>query len=125
LTLNVALRSSTAISLRIGYTSSAPIHASFSTILRRFSKEYPEIPLELLHASTGEQVEMLTERRLDLGFLRPSPVFPLPKGTTTRRLWTDPLEVFAPGDHALIQRRGSVTVPSLGRAPTATRRPNS
>jgi hypothetical protein len=60
LTLNVTLRSSTAISLRIGYTASAPIHASFSTILRRFSKEYPEIRLELLHASTGEQVEMLT-----------------------------------------------------------------
>ncbi|WP_342710196.1 LysR family transcriptional regulator [Bradyrhizobium sp. B124] len=39
---------------RIGYTGSAPIHASFSEILRRFSQAYPEIRLELLHASTSQ-----------------------------------------------------------------------
>ncbi|WP_375779343.1 LysR family transcriptional regulator [Bradyrhizobium sp. ma5] len=40
--------------LRIGYTGSTPIHASFSKILRRFSQAYPEIRLELLHASTSQ-----------------------------------------------------------------------
>ncbi|WP_375784675.1 hypothetical protein ACE10Z_33890 [Bradyrhizobium sp. Pha-3] len=45
--------------LRIGYTGSAPIHASFSKICR-FSQAYPEIGLELLHASTSQQAEMLT-----------------------------------------------------------------
>ncbi|OAF06266.1 hypothetical protein AYJ54_14155 [Bradyrhizobium centrolobii] len=103
--------------LRIGYTGSAPIHASFSNILRRFSQTYPEIRLELLHASTSEQAEMLTERRLDLGFLRPSPVFPLPKNLTIRRLWPDPLELFAPKDHLLLRKRGAIAVRTLASQP--------
>jgi DNA-binding transcriptional LysR family regulator len=103
--------------LRIGYTASAPIHASFSEILRRFARQYPEMRLELLHASTSEQTEMLTERRLDLGFLRPSPVFPLPKVVTVRQLWADSLEVFVPKDHPLASNRGPVAVKSLAGEP--------
>ncbi|UVO30195.1 LysR substrate-binding domain-containing protein [Bradyrhizobium arachidis] len=103
--------------LRIGYTGSAPIHASFSKILRRFSQTYPEIRLELLHASTSEQAEMLTGRRLDLGFLRPSPTYPLPKNVTIRRLWSDPLELFAPTDHPLVRERGPIAVPALKQLP--------
>ncbi|MES5482418.1 LysR substrate-binding domain-containing protein [Bradyrhizobium sp. INPA03-11B] len=103
--------------LRVGYTGSAPIHASFSKILRRFSRAYPEIRLELLHASTSEQAEMLTERRLDLGFLRPSPVFPLPRTMTLRELWPDPLELFAPKDHPLLRKRGAIAVQALAQQP--------
>ncbi|KWV48440.1 hypothetical protein AS156_18350 [Bradyrhizobium macuxiense] len=103
--------------LRVGYTGSAPIHASFSKILRQFSQAYPEIRLELLHASTSEQAEMLTDCRLDLGFLRPSPIFPLPKNITIRRLWPDPLELFAPKDHPMLRKRGAIAIQTMSSQP--------
>lgn len=106
--------------LRIGFTASVPMHDAFPRILKTFRQSYPKITVEVMHVQTSEQIRMIGDRDLDLGFLRPPyPSAPL-RGIQLVPMWQDQLAVFLCSDHplagmhqgipiALLQSEGFVT----------------
>ena len=56
--------------LTVGFVGSA-MAGVFSEILLAFRKRFPEVALTLQELTTGQQVEALRQRRIDIGVLRP------------------------------------------------------
>jgi len=86
----------------LGFTSSAPLHDLFPRILRRFRALCPEAVVEVRLMSTGEQLEALAARTLDVGILRPASWFRPSPDLAVRSLWRDQLHVFLADDHPLL-----------------------
>lgn len=84
-------------SLRIGFAANAA-HEALPAIVRRYRAEYPRVRLTLHELASGEQVEALRERRLDVGFLSQA----LPKDEfQSKPVLRDRLLVALPAGHPL------------------------
>jgi DNA-binding transcriptional LysR family regulator len=94
--------------LRIGFTGSVPVFAAFPRLMQAFRRRYPRIELDLLHLSTAEQLQALSEHRLDVGFLRPSPEFRAPASIQARTLWEDELVLALAQGHPAARSRGAL-----------------
>lgn len=57
--------------LRIGFTFSTPLTPFFAAVINRYRRAYPHVSLTLHELATLRQLEGLTQRTLDLGFIRP------------------------------------------------------
>ena len=86
--------------LRIAFTASVPLFDEFSAMLRDFRTRYPEVELDLQHMTTGEQIAALTAGQIDIGFMRPSPVFRIPVPIREQTLWRDELMLALPARQA-------------------------
>ena len=93
----------------IGFSSSVPFTAVVVDALSAFRDAYPAVRLNLTEMPRGEQIEALTDERIDVGFIRgfETPSFSIP--IEVRMLLTEPLLVAMRSDHPLA---------SLGRLPT-------
>lgn len=89
--------------LRLAFTASVPLFDGFPRLLGDFRQRYPHIEIDLEHMTTGEQIAALSEGRIDLGFMRPSPAFRMPGPVRERTLWHDELVLALPAGHALAQ----------------------
>jgi DNA-binding transcriptional LysR family regulator len=99
--------------LAMGFTSSAPMLALFTRILRGFRSRYPAATVEARLMSTGQQIAALNRGEIDVGFIRPAHWFKPAAGVSVRPIWRDELNVFLPDDHPLLAREGALRVETL------------
>ncbi len=99
--------------MRIGFTASVPMFDAFPRLLQDFRQKYPGARADLIHMSTGSQLKALSEKSLDVGFLRPSPLFSPPPTIEVISLWKDRLAVTLPSYHALSKGEGPISIAKL------------
>jgi DNA-binding transcriptional LysR family regulator len=84
--------------IRIGFISTAG-YEIVPNLMRRFRKLYPEVEFSLRNILTNEQIEMIQNATLDVGFLR-LPVGEI-KGVDITTVHTEPFVVVLPLNHVL------------------------
>lgn len=99
--------------IRVAFTASVPMFEAFPGIVQRFRERFPAARADLLHMSTGQQLQALAEKTIDVGFLRPSILFSPPPDITTRELWTDRLVVVLPDQHPLSRQQKPIAMAAL------------
>ena len=57
--------------LRVGFTFSTPLTPLFAAVINRYRQAYPHVTLTLHEMATLRQLDGLTQRTIDLGFIRP------------------------------------------------------
>lgn len=61
--------------IRVGFTASVPMQDMFPRAVHAFREAHRHAKLELVHMSTGQQLQQLENGEIDIAFLRPSPQF--------------------------------------------------
>ena len=91
--------------LALGFTSSAAAHAYMPRTLRACRQRHPQISLALSEANASEITEAVRSGQLDCGFLR----VPItrPEGLVFEALFTEPVMLALPIDHALAPPSGT------------------
>lgn len=87
--------------LRISFTASVPMFEAFPQIVQTFRRRHPNARADLNHMSTGQQLRALADKTVDIGFLRPSPLFEPPANIVVAELWKDRLVAVLPSHHPL------------------------
>ncbi|CAM3818817.1 LysR substrate-binding domain-containing protein [Bordetella sputigena] len=87
--------------IRIAFTASVPMFEAFPRIVQAFRSRHPGARADLLHMSTGQQLQALADRSIDVGFLRPSILFCPPPDIRVLTLWSDRLMAALPAAHPL------------------------
>jgi len=103
--------------LRIAFTGSVPLVPGFARLVRTFRAQFPLARLEIVHMPTGQQLQVLEERRIDIGLLRPAPQFHPPEHLQFLPFWKDELRVAMASDHPLAGRKGRIAIKDLARYP--------
>jgi len=88
--------------IRVGFISTAG-HEIVPNLIRRFRQLYPGVDFSLRNILTNEQVRMVHNRTLDVGFLR-LPIENI-KGIDVTVVHREPLVVVFPPDHALATQK--------------------
>lgn len=91
--------------IRVAFTASVPMHDTFPRAFQRFREAHRNAMLELVHMSTGQQLQQIEEGEIDIGFLRPSPQFRPPTSIAVREVLSDRLVVVVPLWHPLARDR--------------------
>ena len=106
--------------LRIGFTSSTPFTPLFAAVINRYRQQFPLVSLRLQEMVTSRQMEAITQRSLDLGFIRPPDgVSGVNTGSDTltfSKLRKDNLVVVLPTAHGLAPRK-KIAVKELASEP--------
>ncbi|MGO4330311.1 LysR family transcriptional regulator [Cupriavidus sp. 2TAF22] len=87
--------------IRVGFTASVPMQDVFPRAVQQFRLGHRRAMLELVHMSTGQQLQALEKSEIDIGFLRPSPQFHPPASITVHEVLADRLVAVLPATHAL------------------------
>lgn len=103
--------------IRIAFTGSVPMFAPFPRFIQAFRERSPSVRVEMGHLSSGAQLQALADRRIDVGFLRPSHQFLPGPAIETRTIWEDELTAVLPAGHRLARARGGVKVADLAAEP--------
>jgi DNA-binding transcriptional LysR family regulator len=88
--------------IRVGFISTAG-HEIVPTLIRRFRKLYPSVDFSLRNILTNDQIAMIHNRTLDVGFLR-LPIENI-KGIDVTVVHREPLVVVLPPNHALATQK--------------------
>jgi DNA-binding transcriptional LysR family regulator len=88
--------------IRVGFISTAG-HEIVPNLIRRFRQLYPGVDFSLRNILTNDQVRMVHNRRLDVGFLR-LPIENM-KGIDVTVVHREPLVVVLPENHALATQK--------------------
>ena len=91
--------------IRIGFTSSAALHAFVPNVLRRYREVYPNVTAQLEESGSTELLQALVNRTLDVAFVR-TPVQGMPELKISRIL-QEPMMVALPVGHSLAQSGGA------------------
>ncbi len=103
--------------LRVSFTGSVPMFEAFPRFVQTFRERYPNVRLELGHLSTGAQLQALADRRIDVGFLRPSLLFTPSPDIAVRPILEDELKVVLPISHRLSRTRKAIGMADLPEEP--------
>ncbi|WP_369790525.1 LysR family transcriptional regulator [Rouxiella sp. WC2420] len=87
--------------IRIGFTSSAALHAFVPNVLRRYREVYPMVTTQLEESGSTELLQGLVNRTLDVAFVR-TPVLGMPE-LKIERILQEPMMVALPVGHPLAQ----------------------
>lgn len=87
--------------IRVGFTASVPMQDMFPRAVHAFREAHRNAKLELVHMSTGQQLQQLENGEIDIAFLRPSPQFRPPASIAVREVLTDRLVAVVPVAHPL------------------------
>ena len=87
--------------IRVGFTASVPMQDVFPRAVHAFREAHRHARLELVHMSTGQQLQQLESGEVDIGFLRPSPQFRPPARIEVREVLADRLVAVLPVGHPL------------------------
>ncbi|MFC5187456.1 LysR family transcriptional regulator [Actinomadura harenae] len=71
--------------------------------VRELGARHPGLSVELVRTTWEDQVDVIRDGRVDVGYLRPPADL---RGLTVRPLFTEPRVVVLPGDHRLAGREG-------------------
>lgn len=99
--------------LRVGYVGSAS-YSILPIAVQKFRKRAPNVELQLVPSSSGEQADMLQQGELDLGIVRGDPVSTLE--IETHLLYEEDLVVCLPEAHPLV-RHDAVSAKDLSELP--------
>jgi DNA-binding transcriptional LysR family regulator len=99
--------------IRIAFTASVPMFEAFPRIVQTFRSRHPSAKADLLHMSTGQQLQALADRTIDVGFLRPSILFCPPHNIRVLTLWSDRLVAVLPAGHRLAQKETPLPMAAL------------
>ncbi|MDE2428085.1 MAG: LysR family transcriptional regulator [Burkholderiales bacterium] len=95
--------------LRIGFTFSTPFTPLFAAVVNRYRQQFPHVTLTLHEMASSRQLDAITQRDLDLGFIRPPDGLPgettAPEPLTYIHLRTDPLLLVLPVAHPLAAQK--------------------
>ncbi|MES2355138.1 MAG: LysR substrate-binding domain-containing protein [Pseudomonadota bacterium] len=97
--------------LRIGFTGSFPFTSIMPLIIRNYREAYPGVELRFQERGSMEQIDLLLNNALDLGFTRSLPSMRSPL-VAAHSLLTEPLVVALPAKHVLAAKQ-QLTVPML------------
>ncbi|NMP27936.1 LysR family transcriptional regulator [Rahnella sp. SAP-1] len=86
--------------IRIGFTSSAALHAFVPNVLRRYREVYPQVTAQLEESGSSELLQALRNGRLDVAFVR-TPVLGMPE-LKIERILQEPMMVALPEGHPLV-----------------------
>lgn len=84
--------------LTVGFTSTAPFNSLVPLSIRRFHEECPQVSLTVEECLSDELVDRLTSDRIDVAFIRTSPVGS--EGLTVTELAKEPMVVALPEGHS-------------------------
>jgi DNA-binding transcriptional LysR family regulator len=99
--------------IRIAFTASVPMFEAFPRIVQEFGGRHPGARADLIHMSTGQQLQALADKTIDIGFLRPSILFCPPSNIRVLNLWNDRLVAVLPAGHRLAQKQSPLPVAAL------------
>lgn len=99
--------------LRVGFTSSAPFITRVSDALFTFRQRYPQVHLLVQEINTRQQLEPLSDGRLDLGVMRNTQ---LPDNLEHQLLLREPLCALVHRAHPLA-RQQSISLQALANEP--------
>jgi DNA-binding transcriptional LysR family regulator len=99
--------------IRIAFTASVPMFEAFPRIVQTFRSQHSSAKADLQHMSTGQQLQALADRSIDVGFLRPSILFCPPPNIRVLTLWSDRLMAALPAGHRLAQKDTPLSVSEL------------
>ena len=99
--------------LRVGFTSSAPFITRVSDALFTFRQRYPQVHLLVQEINTRQQLEPLSDGRLDLGVMRNTQ---LPDNLDHQLLLREPLCALVHRAHPLA-RQQSISLQALANEP--------
>ncbi|WP_420992469.1 LysR family transcriptional regulator [Cupriavidus sp. 30B13] len=88
--------------IRVAFTASVPMQDAFPRAVQQFRLGHPRATLELVHMSTGQQLQGLEKGEIDIGFLRPSPQFYPPPSITVHEVLADRLVAVLPATHSAV-----------------------
>lgn len=107
--------------LRLSFTTSAPLTAVFARAIRAYRLELPEVHLELRIRTTQQILDGLLLAQLDVGMIRPAASAPIPAGIAALSVHRDRLMAVLPADHHLAKGDGAVAMTDLAREPFVLR----
>lgn len=99
--------------LRVQFTTSAPLLPNFAKAIRNFHDKYPDVHLELKIHSSILILEALKLGNLDVGFIRPAAGTMLPSGVSFVPLFKDRLMLVLPANHHLACVEGPLSLTNL------------
>ncbi|MBL0143258.1 MAG: LysR family transcriptional regulator [Betaproteobacteria bacterium] len=103
--------------IRVAFTGSVPMFEPFPRFIQAFREKFPGVRVEMGHMSSGAQLQAIADRRIDVGFLRPSHQFAPGPDIEVRTIWEDELMAVLPSAHRLARARGGVRVADLADEP--------
>jgi DNA-binding transcriptional LysR family regulator len=89
----------------------------FPRFIQTFRERFPGVRVEMGHLSSGAQIQAIADRRIDVGFLRPSHQFAPGPDIEARSIWEDQLMAVLPSTHRLARKRGGVRMADLADEP--------
>jgi DNA-binding transcriptional LysR family regulator len=101
--------------LRIGFTFSTPLTPLFATVINRYRQRFPAVSLTLHEMATLPQLDALTQRTLDLGFVRPTDIA-VADAIALTALREDPLVAVLPSALPLARKK-SIAIGELKDMP--------
>ncbi|MWL89321.1 LysR substrate-binding domain-containing protein [Cupriavidus sp. SW-Y-13] len=99
--------------IRVGFTASVPMQDMFPRAVHAFREAHRHARLELVHLSTGQQLQQLEHGEIDIAFLRPSPQFRPPASITVREVLVDRLVAVLPVAHPLAAQDADIDISAL------------
>lgn len=94
--------------LRMGFTFSIPFSPLFAAVINRYRQQFPAVSLTLHEMATQPQLDAISQRTMDIGFIRPPAGGEASIATGTfkvTRLLKDRLVLVIPRGHTLATRR--------------------
>lgn len=99
--------------IRVGFTASVPMQDIFPRAVHAFREAHRNAKLELVHMSTGQQLQQLENGEIDIAFLRPSPQFRPPASIAVREVLADRLVAVVPVAHPLAAGQHEIDIGAL------------
>ncbi|MCA3185802.1 LysR family transcriptional regulator [Cupriavidus sp.] len=99
--------------IRVGFTASVPMQDMFPRAVHAFREGHRNAKLELVHMSTGQQLQQLENGEIDIAFLRPSPQFRPPASIAVREVLADRLVAVVPVAHPLAASAQEIDIGAL------------
>ncbi|PLP99230.1 LysR family transcriptional regulator [Cupriavidus pauculus] len=99
--------------IRVGFTASVPMQDMFPRAVHAFREAHRNAKLELVHMSTGQQLQQLENGEIDVAFLRPSPQFRPPASIAVREVLADRLVAVVPMAHPLAAGPQDIDISTL------------
>ena len=99
--------------LRLSFTTSAPLISVFTRAVRSFREALPEVHIELRIRTSQQILDGLRLSHLDVGMIRPAAHSPIPAGIAAVRIHSDRLMLVLPAGHPLTGHRGPIPMNAI------------
>lgn len=107
--------------LRLSFTTSAPLTSVFARAIRSFREARPEVHLELRIRTSQQILDGIRTEAIEVGLIRPSSRTPIPEGVQASVMHRDRLMLVLPAGHPLAAGRHAVPLAALAAQPFVLR----